>query len=208
MGFGARYRAQSRQALKAAATPPSGAAPEAIWHQAFDTLTYTSGTTTRLTFFQATNIGSPNLTNMEVAGQFPSPQIFSIYNLCVDIVSTLGVSTDAATLGQANDYYLLLLTGLPTWQLTISNKAYGPYSLSALHGTGGPTAVISQTVATVSQQFATNNLFPGWNYYGRIIIPEQTAFKVDVVWNAAQTLKTASPQLRFSMFGVLSRRVL
>jgi hypothetical protein len=172
----------------------------------YDTQTYTDNTTTSLTFYAAAQT-DPTLGNLPTSGVFPSPQIFKIHNICVDFISAGGVSTDAATAGNINDLYLLLFVGRPVWTLNISDKTYGPYSLTALHGTGSLNAQLSSTVAAVSQQFATNTVFPGWNYYGRIIIPEQNNFNIRVQWSAAQNL-TADVRIRLSMFGVLSRRVL
>lgn len=205
-GFGDRFKAHSRAQLKAAATPPSGSSPEAIWHQLYDTETYVDNTTTTLNFFQTTK-ADPTLSNMQTAGQLPSPQIFQIHNICVDLIQAVGVSTSATTVGNIDDLYLLLITGRPIWTLSIADKNYGPYSLSALHATGSLNAQLSSTVATVSQQFATNTPFPGWNYFGRIIIPEQNNFTIRVQWAAAQQL-TADVRVRMSMFGVLTRRVL
>jgi len=205
-GFGAPFVAQSRDALKRQATPPSGSSPEAIWHQVYDTQTYTDNTTTSLTFFAAAQT-DPTLGNLPTSGVFPSPQIFKIHNICVDFIHAVGVSTSATTVGNINDLYLLMFVGRPVWTLNISDKTYGPYKLTALHGTGSLNAQLSSTVATVSQQFGTNTPVPGWNYYGRIIIPEQNNFNIRVAFAAAQDL-TADVKFVVSMFGVLSRRVL
>lgn len=205
-GFGAPFVAQSRDALKRQATPPSGSSPEAIWHQVFDTQTYTDNATTNLTFFAAAQT-DPTLGNLPTSGVFPSPQIFKIHNVCCDFISAGGLSTDTANAGNINDLYLLMFVGRPVWTLNISDKSYGPYKLTALHGTGSLNVQLASTVATASQQFATNTPLPGWNYYGRIIIPEQNNFNIAVRWAAAQNL-TADVKVVLSMFGVLSRRVL
>lgn len=208
-GFGVPYIAQTRAALKQAATPPSGNSPEAIWHQVYDTQAYVSTTTTTLNFFQTTQ-ADQTLSNMESAGVFPAPQIFKIYNITCDLLLTAGVSETATGAGNINDQYLLLFASgsRPIWTLTISNKNYGPYSLSALHGTGSLNAQVASTVATVSTQVGTNTPVPGWNYFGKIIIPEQNNFNIRLNWAAAQTIVSATPRIRISMFGVLSRRVL
>ena len=57
-----------------------------------------------------------------------------------------------------------------------------------------------------SLQYGRNDPSPGWNYYGRIIIPEQVSFNIEVNYAAAQTL-TANYHIRLAMFGVLARRV-
>jgi hypothetical protein len=206
-GFGDRYRAVPRAALKRAATPPSGDSPEAIWHCLFDTQTYTDNATTRLTFFQTTN-ADPTLSNMEASGQLPSPQYLNVYNINLDAWTAIPVSQGANVVGDAGDLALLLLTGRPVWTFTLANKTYGPYPLTTLHGTGGPDVFgWGFAHATDSIQFAKVDKSPGWNYYGRVIIPPQQSFKIDVVFAAAQNL-TADWRLRISIMGVLSRRVL
>jgi hypothetical protein len=206
MALSANFVPQTRAQIRASLTPPSGGAQEAIWHQWYDTQTFTSASTTRLTFFQS--VQAADLSNMEVAGQLSAPQSFSIYNVCCDAWTAIGVSTSATNAGNANDLFLLMMVGRPKWTLNISGKRYGPYSLSALHASGGPVAFLGTAIATPgSMQFAKNDASEGWNYRGRVGIPEQTAFNIEVVWQAAQTL-TANWLIQLSLFGVLNRRVL
>lgn len=207
MGFGSKFRALNRSQVAAAATPPSGRSQEAIWHAVYDTQTYVDNTTSRLVFFGQTN-ADKTLSNMEASGQFPSPQSFMVHNICCDLWNANGVSTAAGGVdGQLNDLALLLLVGRPTWTLEISSKKYGPYPLTALHGTGGPTGFGWGTfTAEESLQYARNEPSPGWNYYGRIIIPEQVSFSVELNWAAPQNV-SADHRIRVTMFGVLNRRV-
>ena len=51
-------------------------------------------------------------------------------------------------------------------------------------------------------------MLPGWNYFGRIIIPEQNNFNIVVNYAAAQATTATPIPVRITMFGVLSRRVL
>lgn len=202
--LGTRFKAATRGQLRSRSTPPSGASPEAIWHQFYDTQTYTDASTTRLTFFQVTNV-DPTITNMKAGGQLPDPQWLSIYNVCLDFLNA-GPTVDATTVvGQLNDQVLLMMVGRTTWTLTISDKAYGPYTLTCLHGTGAPTGVIGDGVSIT--QYGHNALNPGWNYNGTLIIPPKTNFSIEVNWAAAQDL-TGDVKLRLSLFGILSRRVL
>lgn len=207
-GFGARFRAKPNAVVAAAATPPSGNSPEAIWHCAYDTQTYTDNATVSLNFFSAVQ-ADKTLSNMESAGQFPAPQYFQIHQICCDLLPAAGVSTAAGgAVGNLDDFALLLFNGRPTWTLTISNKNYGPYPLTTLHGTGGPTGFGYGTfTAEESLQYAKNDGSPGWNYNGSLIIPMQTSFSFAVNFAAAQQL-TADVRIRISMFGVLNRRVL
>lgn len=205
-GLGTNFVPQSRAQIQASLTPPSGRSQEAIWHQLYDTQTYTDNSTTRLVFFGATNSDN-TLSNMEASGMLPAPQSFAIHNVCCDMWTAAPVSTNAGVAGDVNDMFLLLLVGRPTWTLNISSKRYGPYSVSALHGTGGPVGFLSSTVATANLGFAKNDASPGWNYFGKVGIPEQVAFNMEVVYGAAQDL-TANWSIRMSLFGVLNRRVL
>lgn len=199
-------RARSFAAEAQKAIPPSGRSPEAIWHVAYDTKVYTDNTTVSLNFFDSANVGVLDLSNMELPGQFPAPQIFDIHGVMCDLWTAAGVSTGATTVGNANDIYLLMFTGRPRWLLTLQQKTYGPYPLTTLHGTGAPIVNVSSTVATVSQQTASNDRSPGWNYNGSITIPPQTAFQFNVTWIAAQDL-TADWRIRIAMSGKLSRAV-
>jgi hypothetical protein len=199
-------RARSFVAENQKAIPPSGRSPEAIWHLIYDTKVYTDNATVSLNFFDSANVGVLDLSNMEVAGQFPAPQVFDIHGVFLDLWTAAGVSTGATTVGNVNDIMLLLFVGRPRWILTIQQKNYGPYPLISLHGLGAPQVVVSQTVATVSQQQAANDRSPGWNYNGSITIPAQTAFQFNITWAAAQDI-TADWRIRVSMTGKLSRAV-
>jgi len=209
-GFGAPFRALPKAAVEAAATPSSGHAQESIWHQLYDTQTYVSAATTRLVFFNAAN-ADRTLTNMEQAGALPRPQSLQLHNICCDLLSLTPVSTAAGGIaGVLNDMALLLLASAsrPTFTLSISQKSYGPYSLTLLHGTGGPAGFGWGTfTAEESIQYSRNDPGPGWNYFGRVIIPEQVNFNLEMNWAAAQTL-TGDTRVRCSLFGVLNRRVL
>ena len=207
MSIGApNIRPRSFQQANAKAIPPSGRSPEAIWHCAYDTQTYTDNSTTSLDFFTAVNTDK-TLSNMEAAGQFPAPQVFSMYAITCDVwAAAAGVSTSATTVGNANDIYLLLMVGRPSWLFTLQNKTYGRYPLISLHSTGGPEAFVSSTVAAASQQFARNMPHGGWNYNGSITIPAQTSFQFNVIWHAAQDL-TANWLIRINFFGQLDRAV-
>lgn len=205
MGFGTRFKVATRGQLRQMSTPPSGASPEAIWHQFYDTQNYLTAATTTLTFFAAAN-PNLNLSNMETGGQLSDPQWLSIWDVTCDFI-TQNTSDAGAILGELNDLSLLLKVGLPTWTLTISDKNYGPYSLSVLHGTGGPSGNVDAGTLAVGAQYANNMPTPGWNYKGSLIIPPKTSFRIVVNWNAAQATTLAILPIRLSLFGILSRRV-
>lgn len=210
MGFGTKFRTADRGLLRRKVTAPSGASPEAIWHEFYDSQTYTSAATTRLTFFNNTNADA-TLSNMPSSGQLPDPQYFSMYDLTLDFLpATSYVSTAAGGIaGKLDDFGRILMVGRPTWTLILSDKRYGPYSLTLLHGTGAIQGFGWGTfTAEESLQFAHNNLGAGWNYHGSLIIPPKNNFSIEVNWAAAQTLTEGNPVLRLGIHGILSRRVL
>lgn len=208
-GLGVRFRPKTGMAVERAATPPSGNAEEAIWHQAYDTQTYVAAGQTRLTFFAAVS-NDRTLSNMKAAGMFARPEKLQVYQITCDILSVIAVTTAAGGIdGVLNDLALILIgsTGRATWTLDISSKQYGPYSLSALHGTGGPVGFGWGTfTAEESIQFAKNDPCEGWNYHGQIIIPEQVPFSLLTEWAAVQAV-SADKRIRMSLWGVLNRRV-
>lgn len=211
MGFGARFNAATRGQLRAKATPPSGNAPEAIWWEYYDTQTYIDNTTRDLTFFQVTNTDR-TITNMPSAGQLPDPQWLSIYDITCDfLVENTSIAGAApAVAGVYNDLARLLLIGRPIWTLQISDKNYGPFSLTLLHGTGSVVGFVAQngTAAVTEQsQLASNVLNPGWNYKGSLIIPPKTNFTIQVMWSGVQDL-TGNVPIRLGLHGILSRRTL
>lgn len=210
MGFGTKVRAMSRAAVLAQATPPSGASQEAIYDQRFDTQTYPAAGIRTLTFFSNVN-ADKTLSNMEAAGQFPAPQSFRIHQVTCDIFpAAAGLSSSAGLVaGNVNDMQNILFQARPTWQLSISSKLYGPYSLTVLHGTGGPQGFISGTyTAPIDLQHARNETSPGWDYCGSLTIPEQTAFSVVVNFQNTLVPIAVDHLIRVSIFGIMQRRVL
>lgn len=206
MSIGApAIRPRSFRQANERAIPPSGRSPEAIWHCAYDTQTYTDNATTSLDFFTAVNTDK-TLSNMEAAGQFPAPQVFQLYAITCDVWTAAGVSTSATYTGNVNDIYLLLMVGRPAWLFTLQNKTYGRYPLITLHGSGGPDGFIGSSDGAEILQFARNMPHGGWNYNGSITIPAQTSFQFNVVWAAAQDL-TADWRVRINLFGQLDRAV-
>lgn len=208
MGFGTRFNVVPRGQMRTMSQPPNGNTPEAIWHQFYDSQSFVSAATTTLTFF-ASPSADRTLTNLETAGQLSDPQYFSVYDITLDILSlnsTVAVATSYVT-GELNDLKQILLTNRGTWTMVFSDKNYGPYSLSTLHGTGGPIGFLSTGAVTDQQQTALNCLGPGWNYKGSIIIPPKTSFRIVTNWAATSTLQATPVYLRVSLFGILSRAV-
>lgn len=211
-GFGVRFKAASRAQLRRRATPESGAAPEAIWWEFYDTQTYPAAGTSTLSFF-VTPSADKTLSNMQAGGQFPDPQWLTLYDITLDILTqpTIQSASPPTTAGQLNDHSIILKgPGRGTWTLEISDKVYGPFSLSLLHGTGGPVGNFHLSVLGAGPsgqaQWATNTLSPGWNYQGSVIIPPKTNFSYTLRFNS--TAVSVDNPLRVAQHGILSRRVL
>ena len=206
-GFGAPIRALPTAVVEANATPQSGNAAEVIWHQLYDTQTYVDNTTARLEFFtQASN--DRTITNMSTPGILPRFQTLQMHNVCLDVLSIIPLTTSTTVAGVLNDLALLTIGAAhrPTWTFNLSSKDYGPYSVSALHGTGGPDGFGWGGGATESFQYARNATWPGWNYRGNMTIREQVPFFLAINW-AAPVDMSADKRLRLSLFGVLNRNI-
>lgn len=206
--FGVKVRALPRSTVLAKATPPSGRSQEAVWTQLYDTQTYPTTGITVLNF-GATNTDK-TLSNFEVNNQLPAPQSLQLYNLCCDIFpSAAGLSNNVAAtaVGNLDDMQKILFQARPTWTLVISGKNYGPFSLTTLHGTGGPTGFgFGAEVDFV--QHARNEVSGGWNYQGGLIIPEQTAFGLTINFQGTLVPVAVAHLIRISFMGILQRRVL
>src|SRR6266566_4968858 len=187
MGLGRKIRARGFGAVAAAATPGSGSGPEVIWHQFYDTQTYVSAGQATLRFFQATSTDL-TISNMPAGGQLPDPQFLAVHDICLDLlpsatsassgyVTQTGFAVTAgASTGILNDLGNLMFAGRPIWTFFISDKRYGPYSLTTLHGVGaivGHIAAWGVSTATsgTSYEYAYNTPMAGWNYEGSVIIP-------------------------------------
>ena len=214
-GFGVPIDAQTLASVNRKGTPKAGDGSEVIWYQLYDTQSYVSGTTVALNFFAAPSTDD-TLSNLSQGGQLPARQSLQIHQCCLDILSVLPVTLDTAagpltTAGVLNDLALILFGAnqRPIWTLIVSNKTYGPYSLTVLHGTGGPMGFgYGSSIATNSGsiQYAKNDPEPGWNYWGSLIIAQQSNFNLTMKWSTAATL-TADKRLRTSLMGILNRPV-
>lgn len=200
--------------LAAAANPALANQPEAIPWILYDTQTYTSGTTTTLSFFASTN-NDKTLSNMESSGQLPDPQYLIVNYVTCDILVSPSVTTTAAVTGALNDIELLLKAARATFTLSMSNKNYGPFPLRACHPLGGATGIIAaegtETAAARNIFQAANSGIPGsggFPFMGALVIPPKVGFGITVNFAAAQTLAGGNPNIQIGLAGILYRRVL
>jgi len=207
--IGPNVVAKTFKELYRQANPQEVQQGEAISDVRFDTQTYTSATTTSLTFFSAAQT-DPTLSNMPIGGQFPDPQWFEIHNIGFDFLGAVATSAGNTAAGMAADIQLLMMVGRPIFTLVLSEKNYGQYPLSFLHTSGGAHGFGYGTLTAPNAVQVANNSLPdgGWNWRGSVVIPPKVGFSVRVQWSAAQTLTGGNPSLRFWMGGVLHRRVI
>jgi hypothetical protein len=213
--------ANTYQELVGAANPSTGAAPETLPWWFYDTQLYTSTTTTQLTFFAAAP-ATPDLGNMPIGGALPNPNFFAVHYVFFDFlqnasgtpyVTTSAAAATVANAGAINDVGSLLLSGRGRFQITLSDKNYGPWPISVTGGTGaamGFLAILSgTTLGTASQakEYGYSALGAGAFLGGKVIIPPQTGFNIIATWPAALTL-TGNYQVRAVLYGVYYRRVL
>lgn len=203
--------ARSHEDLDSLANPPAGrGVSEAVPWMWYDTETYTDNVTTQINFFTTTKI--PALSNMSLAGQFPGSEYFECYFVGLDVL----VAPVAVRITAWADVWKLIFgsgatgTGTPTWNFILSNKEYGPFPLSTLHGTGGLHGAggYGTTTADSIAEHATNSIPDGgFPVSGSIIIPPGSGFRIRVQWPVAVDI-TASRDLRINLLGTHHRKVL
>lgn len=179
---------------------------EAIALPLYDTGTYTSATTTQITFF-TTARGSRNLSNLDTPGILSDPQYFLIDYMGLDILTPPG---DGAWL----DVHRLLsgdtvANGGPYWEFSLQGKSYGQIPLTFMHESGGVRGYGFST-ATADTVEVGRNALPdgGWCVDGSILIPPMAGFQVEIVWPNAVTLATSPVAIRPWLAGTLYRKVL
>ena len=189
--------------LEQQARPLTGI-PEVVPGYFFHRRTYTSGTTTELDFFNQTE-ADRGLSNMELAGQIPTPQYLEVYSFHVDVLQP--VSTAAGGVGGGiNNNELLRRSGRGRWIFELSGKTYGEFPLTGIGPTGNPVGFGWGTfTAEESIQWA------GWiATFGStdplITIPPTTGFRARLRWTVAQTLD-ADQFVEFGLWGALHRKI-
>jgi hypothetical protein len=203
----------TRDDLEAIVNPQQANQPEVVPWQLFDTQPCPTASAAPLVFFGAQN-NDKTLCNMEGPGQLPDPQYFQAFYLSCDIlqvpVSTIiGGEPNAALANVEN----ILKTARATFTLNMSNKRYGPFSLTMAHSTGGATGsgYGYGTAAVGASAFLVNNGVPGsggFPFSGAVVIPPKTGFDVTVNFGVATTLVGGPINIRLSLVGNLYRRVL
>jgi hypothetical protein len=151
---------------------------------------------------------------MDLAGMLTAGEYFVIDSIGMDIlVPPTVTAAGSAPVGALSDVYEILngdaVTGGDSgrWSFNMLSKAIGPFPLSFLHASGGPTGNGwgTETTATTSQ-YANNGVFDGGFSMGNLVIPPSTTFNVTLEWGGATTL-VAERALRVWMYGTKYRPV-
>lgn len=194
---------------------PGNVAGERVPWTWYHRRTYTSGTTTTLTFFDTT--GVPTTTNMEAQGQIPAPMYFDIFHLGIyyDLpVSTLNAAGTLTVQGGALNDVVNISDGIAT--LSIAQKLYHRTFQWLCPPGGGPLGQLSSAGTFTAEDY---NVFQqGTNgspdlrnrncFWGDITIPHNQNFSVVLDWAAAVTLNNGNTDIIVYLDGYLYRRVL
>lgn len=204
--------AMNKDDLDAIVNPQSAGEPEVVPWQLYDTQSLATAATAPLVFYTAQN-NDKTLSNMEAAGALPDPQYFVVHYVACDILAvptvTVAASVDTAVANIEN----ILKTARATIELNMSNKLYGPFSLSMCHSTGGTTGfgMAYGTAAGGNSVAVANNGVPGtggFPFCGALVIPPKINFSATIRFGTAVTIASGPVNVRLSLVGALYRRVL
>lgn len=207
--------ALSRAELDQLSNPAQLGQAEVIPWQLYDTQSLATATSGPLVYFQAIN-SDKTLSNMEGPGQLPEPQYLVVHYVACDIlqppVSTAADGGAVPNAAVANIENILKATRA-SFTFNMSNKRYGPFSLTMAHATGGFTGngYGYGTAAAGQSTVWGNNGVPGSGGYpfsGALIIPPKIGFDVTITTGANVTLVGGPINIRVSLVGALYRRVL
>lgn len=172
----------------------------------YDTLTYTSASTTSLTFFQQTNV-KLDISNMKQAGLLPNPESFLIQapRIFVKWAPTFATTVAASIV---DDCALLFNTCVATMQF--GNKNYGPYPAWMFGSGGGPDMRWAGAGAE-----ATNKYFnyaqlggPIYGIFPHLMIAPLQSFNLTLSWpSGAVTLGAGNPAIQVVYDGQRARAV-
>mgnify|MGYP001598572053 CR=1 FL=1 len=199
--------------LKNMSKPQNVSEPEGLPWVLYDTQATVLATPTRLEFFSTLQTNK-SLGNLDLAGQLTSGEYFMIKTIGMDILLPPLVSTAGTSeVNAMSEIYEILFgdatTGADSGRFTFNmlSKSIGPFPLSFLHASGGPTGYGWGTfTAEESNTFANNGIFDGGFPFGNLVIPPNTNFNVALEWGGATTL-IAERSLRVWLNGVKYRPI-
>ncbi len=204
--------ALSKQQLDAIANPTFANQPEVVPWQLYDTQSVANAAAGPFVYYQTIN-ADKTLSNMEGPGQLPDPQYLIVQYVAADVLQIPTVTAQASEpAGAISNIENLLKTARATFEFNMSNKRYGPFSLTMTAATGGATGFgygYGTSANGTGVQWGNNGVpgTGGYPFSGALVIPPKIGFDITVRLAVAATL-TATVNLRISMVGPLYRRVL
>lgn len=164
----------------------------------YSTQTYPAAGVETLTFFTTAAQQGRFLTNMDQAGQLPNPEFFIAWWMTLDI---LGAEPDNVPL--LRDVYRVLFGtgtgGAPYALLRYNSQEWGPWMVSSMASSGGPTGFTTRTAT----EYANSGVPGHGGIYlgGALTLAPLKAFSLDLRWSA-QAAVTNPLQLRVGLHGV------
>lgn len=185
--------------------------PWTLW----DTVTYTSGTTTRATLFNAVR-ATKDLGNMAIASMLPNPYAFLCraprFFIKGRYWTVSQSATAAAQTGAFDDAQLLVRTGV--FEFTIGNKMAfeAPlWMVTAGAGANGSAVAAGATAANLVSSYAQNGAADpraALSFSKPLVIDSAINFNVTLSWPAAAvTLAQSNQDISVALDGELSRPI-
>lgn len=175
----------------------------------YSTKTFTSASTTVLTFYDFVEGSRPDLTNMQSANQMSNPESFLIQNMRLYFKNFVqsdpsGTADAGQVVSQFNDVVKLASQGI--LQLKISNKQYGPWPLWMLPA----NSFVKGAMSTGSDLVVDYGQIDGFLYPvepNLMLAPVQN-FTVTLSWPAGTvTLSNATVDIEVLFDGKRARAV-
>lgn len=206
-----KYAAKTYETLKNITKPRTGAQPESLPWVFYDTQTYASAGSARLTYYASTaaSLGDQTLSNF-ATGTLEQDQYFEIQRVFLSFLAPISLTTTSAVAGAANDIDLLHKSARGVLTLQLLGKPIGPFPADFFGRPGGVQfAATSEGTETAparnilqSGETVMNGGFP---MVGASILQPTTPIRWFFDFNS--TAISANMNIRHAMLGVFHRRV-
>lgn len=149
---------------------------------------------------------------MEGPGQLPDPQFLVVQYVAADLLVIPAATALTAEPNTAwSDMENVLKKTRTTFEISIANKLYGPFSLTMCQATGGTTGAgygYGTASSGTSAALANNGAIAtgGFPFCGALVIPPKLGFSLTLRFGANVTL-AATMLIRMSLVGQLYRKV-
>lgn len=185
----------------------SPVALEVIQDTIYDSLVYTSASTTSLTFFvESIATVTQAITNLTQPGMLPNPESFLVQAIRFYVRWTTQTAAATVAASPINDLMLLTNTGVLTAKF--GNKTYGPWPLWMLGSGSFVQSSVGSTIATSLAVTAPEMGGPLWSLFPALMIAPLQAFQATISWPAgAVTLGAGNPTLELVYEGQRARAI-